>query len=111
MLAKQLWRIVTRPDSLLSQIFKCKYFPNSDPFSTRIPSNASYAWRSLLEARNLIASGSRWRVGSRVSIRLSEDHWLLRPTSFRPTTSYVRWRRVAVVTSLMDFEARDGTHI
>ncbi|KAL0367208.1 UNVERIFIED_CONTAM: hypothetical protein Sradi_3610900 [Sesamum radiatum] len=47
----------------------------------------------------------RWSVGLGASIRLSEDRWLLRPSSFRPTTSCAGWRRGAVVTSLIDTES------
>ncbi|KAL0409524.1 UNVERIFIED_CONTAM: putative mitochondrial protein [Sesamum radiatum] len=104
MLAKQLWRIVTRPDSLVSQLFKGKYFPDTDIFSAKVPPQASYAWRSLMEARNLIEAGLRWSVGSGASIRLTEDRWLLRPSFFRPTTSFVGWRNGAAVTGVMDAE-------
>ncbi|KAL0293283.1 UNVERIFIED_CONTAM: putative mitochondrial protein [Sesamum radiatum] len=64
MLAKQLWRIATRPDSLVSHLFKCKYFPDSDMFSAKIPPHASYAWRSLMESRTLIEVGSTNSIDS-----------------------------------------------
>ncbi|KAL0438995.1 UNVERIFIED_CONTAM: putative mitochondrial protein [Sesamum latifolium] len=62
MLAKQLWRILMNPDSLISQLLQCKYFPGTDIFTAKILANASYAWRSLMEARDLIVAGSQWRL-------------------------------------------------
>ncbi|KAL0445849.1 UNVERIFIED_CONTAM: hypothetical protein Slati_1712800 [Sesamum latifolium] len=83
-------------------MFKCKYFPDADLFSVKIPPTVSFAWRSILESRALIAAGSRWSIDSGASIRLSKDRWLLRPISFRPTASYIGWRKDAVVACLMD---------
>ncbi|KAL0416752.1 UNVERIFIED_CONTAM: hypothetical protein Slati_3507100 [Sesamum latifolium] len=104
MLSRQLWQIIMRLDSLISWIFRYKYFPNSDMSSAKIATKASYTWRPLVEARDLIEAGSWWRVGSGASIRLLEDHWLLRPLFFFPTTSNAGWRKGAAVTSLMDDE-------
>ncbi|KAL0448320.1 UNVERIFIED_CONTAM: putative mitochondrial protein [Sesamum latifolium] len=58
MLAKQLWRIINNPSSLLSRILKQKYFPHSDVFSMEAGSGSSYTWRSILVA------GGKWDPGA-----------------------------------------------
>ncbi|KAG7588745.1 Reverse transcriptase domain [Arabidopsis suecica] len=57
LLAKQAWRLFNEKESLFSQIFKSRYFLNSDflhaPYGTR----PSYAWRSILYGRELLTQG------------------------------------------------------
>lgn len=57
LLAKQGWRILTRPYSLMSRILKAKYFPNVSFWDTKIQSNASYTWRSILADRDILKHG------------------------------------------------------
>lgn len=38
--------------------------------------NPSYAWQSLLAARDIIHEGAQWRVGDGQSIKVSTDMWL-----------------------------------
>ncbi|KAL0427274.1 UNVERIFIED_CONTAM: putative mitochondrial protein [Sesamum latifolium] len=60
MLAKQAWRLVTVPDSLLSRVMKTKYYPDSDFLAARCGGQPSYAWRSIAASRELIRKGIRW---------------------------------------------------
>jgi len=48
MLGKQGWRFQTDPSSLVSRLFKARYFPNSDFIGSNIGHNPSYVWRSIL---------------------------------------------------------------
>ena len=64
MLAKQGWRILTNPNSLLAQVFKAKYFPHVDVLNSKIGSNPSYTWRSIHNSLEVIKRGTRWRVGN-----------------------------------------------
>ncbi|KAL0409023.1 UNVERIFIED_CONTAM: putative mitochondrial protein [Sesamum radiatum] len=86
MLAKQLWRIMHRPDRLLCQVLKAKYFPRGDVFSAQLGCRPSFTWRSLMSAQPLIRAGCQWRVGSGCQIRVWKDPWLPRPFTFRPIT-------------------------
>ncbi|KAL0443841.1 UNVERIFIED_CONTAM: putative mitochondrial protein [Sesamum latifolium] len=64
MLAKQGWRLITRPNALLSQILKAKYFHESSFLEASMGSRPSLTWRSLMEARDLLQQGCRRRIGS-----------------------------------------------
>lgn len=64
MLAKQSWQIIRRPNSLLTQVLRGKYFKTENFLSAGLGHNASYAWRSILWGRSLFEKGYRWRVGN-----------------------------------------------
>jgi hypothetical protein len=44
MLGKQGWRFQTDPSSLVTQLFKARYFLNSDFIGSGIVHNPSYVW-------------------------------------------------------------------
>ncbi|KAF5459887.1 hypothetical protein F2P56_019799 [Juglans regia] len=52
LLAKQDYRLLQRPDALLSKILKFKYFPHFSFFEAKIGSNPSYIW-SIHATKNL----------------------------------------------------------
>ncbi|KAL0409532.1 UNVERIFIED_CONTAM: putative ribonuclease H protein [Sesamum radiatum] len=87
MLAKQGWRIMTNPQLLISRILKARYFPNNDFLHAKIGYTSSFTWRSILAARYVISKGIRWRVGDGQSIRVWNDPWLPRPSTFLPITT------------------------
>ena len=64
MLAKQAWKILSNPNSLMAQVFKAKYFPYGDILNLKLGSNPSYAWRSIHNSLEVIRRGTRWRVGN-----------------------------------------------
>lgn len=63
LLAKQVWRILLYPNSLIARILKARYFKNSDIMLAKTGSNPSYIWRSLLWSRDLLKKGLCWKVG------------------------------------------------
>lgn len=83
MLAKQGWRLIQHPTSLLGRIFKAKYFPNCSFLEAKVPNHSSFIWRSIASARDLISKGSRWRMGDERSISIWQDNWVPRPGSGR----------------------------
>ncbi|KAL5797117.1 hypothetical protein ACOSQ2_001937 [Xanthoceras sorbifolium] len=48
MLAKQGWRILNDPSSLLSRVLKAKYFPNTNFLKSSLGWKPSFIWRSIL---------------------------------------------------------------
>lgn len=76
LLAKQLWRIVTRPNLLVSQVIKARYFKGASLWMMESTGTDSWCWKSLLKAREILEVGLRKRVGDGKSISIWEDRWL-----------------------------------
>jgi len=98
MLAKQVWRLHTKPESLIARVFKARYFPHSDILQANIGSSPSYAWRSLHQALWVLNKGCCWKVGNGTSINIWDDRWLPFQNGFKvltkaPTTQNVRFMK------------------
>lgn len=76
MLGKQGWKFITEPDSLVSRIFKARYFPSGSYLTAVIGHNPSYVWRNIMRARFLVRGGARWSIGSGASISILNESWL-----------------------------------
>lgn len=70
LLVKQGWRILQDPNSMEAQILKAKYFPRSFFLEGSLGNKPSFAWRSILNARQLLNQGLVWRVGDGRSIKV-----------------------------------------
>ncbi len=64
LLARQGWRLLHQPSSLLCRVLKAKYFPHTSFLEAGVLGNASYIWRSICESKEVLNCGLRWRVGS-----------------------------------------------
>jgi hypothetical protein len=76
MLGKQGWKFQTNTDSLVSRIFKARYFPHGTYLTASLGHNPSYVWRSILQARFIVRGGARWCIGTGASIPLLHEPWL-----------------------------------
>ncbi|KAL0446309.1 UNVERIFIED_CONTAM: putative ribonuclease H protein [Sesamum latifolium] len=89
LLAKQAWRVSLCPGTVLHSVLCHKYFPGATFFEARLGVSPSFTWRSIWEARHVIAAGIRWKVGNGQSISIMGHPWLPRPSTFqlicRPT--------------------------
>ncbi|KAL5541111.1 hypothetical protein UlMin_043397 [Ulmus minor] len=81
--AKQGWRLIHFPNSLVGKVLKACYFPNCSFLEAKIGGSPSYTWRSIWWGREIIELGSQWRVGSGDLIRVTEDRWILKTNSFK----------------------------
>jgi hypothetical protein len=81
LLAKQCWRLLQNPDSLVAQIIKAKYYDHESFWDAKIGSRPSYAWRSLLSAKELLHEEMIWRIGNGLSVKIWGDRWISRPSS------------------------------
>nr|XP_023912601.1 uncharacterized protein LOC112024185 [Quercus suber] len=106
MLAKQGWRILTNPNSLMARVFKAKYFPFDDVLNSKKGSNPSYAWRSIHNSLDVIRKGTRWRVGNGRRIHIWDDRWLPTPTTHKVVSPRADYGDFPMVSSLIDLDTR-----
>ncbi|KAF8100775.1 hypothetical protein N665_0217s0002 [Sinapis alba] len=64
LLAKQLWKLVQYPDSLLGRVLPGNYYMHSLPLGLSTIDNPSYVWTSISAARQLLLLGIRQKIHS-----------------------------------------------
>ncbi|GAA0176088.1 hypothetical protein LIER_29144 [Lithospermum erythrorhizon] len=76
LLTKQAWRLVTEVGNELTSTLKAKYYPETSFWDASLRSNPSYAWRSILQSREILRKGCRWKVGDGHIVRIWQDSWV-----------------------------------
>lgn len=68
--------MLTKPDALVTKIFKARYFKYGDFLTANLGSNPSFIWRSIIAAQNLVKKGVRRGIGNGESVFIYKDLWL-----------------------------------
>lgn len=66
---------MAKSNSMVSKVFKNKYFPNSSILDAGLGSILRYVWKSIWGAKSIIVNDLIWRVGNGKSINLWSDKW------------------------------------
>ena len=106
LLARQCWKIIHNPHSLLFWVLKSKYFPNSSFLEARVAKRTSFAWKSIMGAREVIDLGSRWCVGSGSRIHIWRDRWIPTKTTFKIQSLVKILTKNATIDSLIQHPTR-----
>ncbi|XP_019152213.1 PREDICTED: uncharacterized protein LOC109149044 [Ipomoea nil] len=64
LLGKQAWRLLTNTESLVSKVYKARYYPRLSFMEAELGNNPSHCWRSIMAAKSLVCSGVRRRIGN-----------------------------------------------
>ena len=86
------------------------FSPKFSILEARGSRSGSYAWTSILKGRDVIRRGSRWRIRNGKSVKIWQNHWLLKkhpPLVFSPTLSSME---DAAVDILIDALKRQWNH-
>ncbi|KAF7839238.1 ribonuclease H [Senna tora] len=81
LLAKQVWRILTMEDTLVSQVFKGKYLSSTHDYHLSAKLNSSPLWKNLCKASSVVTTNLGWRVGNGHKIALNDVKWIHPDTS------------------------------
>ncbi|XP_060959373.1 uncharacterized protein LOC133030597 [Cannabis sativa] len=75
-LGKQGWRLLNNENSLVSRIYKARYYPSGSYLTASLGPNPSFIWRSIYEAKDLVVSGVRKAIGDGTTVNIIQDPWL-----------------------------------
>jgi hypothetical protein len=103
MLAKQGWRLMTKPDSLCARVVRGKYYHGSDFMCANKKRNSSHVWRAILHGRDALSKGLIKRVGDGSTIRIFDDPWIPANSNGRPLCKPIE-AKATTVGELIDNE-------
>lgn len=106
LLAKQGWRILDNPKSLVTQFFKVKYFSEVDFLKSTLGNNSSYIWWSLWATKGVLVDGLYWKVGTGTNISVYNDAWIPYYRNFRSSSINVNLHDYKVVELFSNYERK-----
>jgi ribonuclease HI len=110
LLAKQCWRLLKSPDSLVARIIKAKYYSNGSLMMAKLGSKPSFAWRSIFGARELLEEGLMWRIGNGKNVKIWGDKWIPKPISYTAHSAPRMLDPDSKVSDLINWEAGGWNH-
>ncbi|XP_056697878.1 uncharacterized protein [Spinacia oleracea] len=76
-IAKLGWKILTEENNLWVKIMRKKYLQNNNSFFTvKKKTRDSVIWNHILNQREILRKGIRWRLGNGKSINFWRDNWI-----------------------------------
>jgi hypothetical protein len=106
LLAKQVWRLIKFPNSLLSKCLKAKYFPHCEVLKASRSHNPSYVWHSIFHAKWVIQKGGCWKIGNGSKVNIWNDNWILQQNGFKILTHNSNQENINQVKDLIGQETR-----
>ncbi|GMI83381.1 hypothetical protein HRI_002007400 [Hibiscus trionum] len=99
LLAKQGWRLMSNPSSLVSRLLKAKYYKETNFLGSNLGNRPSFIWKSIWCAKGLLSLGLNWRIGSGSKVSIWDDPWL--PVKENPRITSPRTDTVKTVSDLI----------
>jgi len=76
MLEKQGWKLATDHDTIVSRVFKARYYPRGNFIDAKLGHNPSFIWCSIHASQVVVKGGLRWRLGDGQNIRMWNESWI-----------------------------------
>jgi hypothetical protein len=76
MLAKQVWRLLSEPNSLCARVLRAKYYSDGKLLIAKLKSGSSFTWQSIMAGLECFKKGCIWRVGDGTKINIWEINWI-----------------------------------
>ncbi|XP_050207258.1 uncharacterized protein LOC126656694 [Mercurialis annua] len=76
LLAKQLWRVMQAPNSLVYKLLQGRYFPHKHILQATLGHNPSWGWRSLIFGFKLLKPGLIWQIHSGSNLHPLSNPWV-----------------------------------
>ncbi|XP_062093823.1 uncharacterized protein LOC133799848 [Humulus lupulus] len=88
LLAKQVVRLYSIPDSLVAKVMKALYYPTSSVLTATSSKKSSFIWRSILWGKELFLSRARWLIKDGNNVSVYHDRWIPRLNGDRSCSNH-----------------------
>lgn len=103
LVAKQGWRVIYCPESLMARVLKARYFKHSNFLQAKLGYSPSFIWKSILWGRQVLHNGMRWKIRDGKQVKIYQSRWISRPISFK-ILSNASLPLESIVSTLIDEE-------
>lgn len=104
LLRKQVWRLLTNPNSLVACVYKARYYPSNSFLDAKMGSNPSYIWSNIFEAKGVVREGCKRVIGDGTNTTITYFPWLLDVTNPYVQTDHHPSITDAPVSTLFDMQ-------
>jgi hypothetical protein len=104
MLGKQGWELLTNHDTILSRVFKAKYYPKEGFLEVKLGHNPSYVWHSIHASQVVVKHGLQWRLGKGDKINVRRQPWLREIDHSLIRTSMIHGKENIKMSDLINHE-------
>lgn len=101
-LGKHCWRLINGESSLLEDVLRSRYYLRGNFLNANVGYQPSYAWRSIISARDTVDLGGKWIIGNGEKVKIWEGKWLADFTKIRSRNDECALAQDAVVKDLID---------
>ncbi|XP_017256042.1 uncharacterized mitochondrial protein AtMg00310-like [Daucus carota subsp. sativus] len=92
-LGKHIWQFLNNLGSLVARVFKARYYPDDHIIEAQVGRDASFIWKGICEAKEVLAKGFKWVLGDGQSINIFSDQWLRGKADYRVENHHVNSSR------------------
>ncbi|GER38321.1 RNA-directed DNA polymerase (reversetranscriptase)-related family protein [Striga asiatica] len=113
---KQLWRLLSQPNLLVSRVLKGLYYPKESFFRVKQKRNCSWLWGSLMKLRDSFHSGLKFEVKNWLSIKIWDLPWVprlprLTLTDRNPSSSHITWAETKAILKITNIDPLQSDRI
>lgn len=84
LVAKIVWRIISKPESLVTRVLCGRYCPNTSFLKTTPSNAASHGWKSILRGRDLLIPHISKAIGNGESTIVWDEPWISTECPLKP---------------------------
>lgn len=107
LLAKQTWRIITKPNYLLRWTLMGKYCNHESLLEVSLMSSCSHGWRGIIIGRDLLEPNLGMSIGNRKDVSVWRDSWISSSAQIRPFGPHREDEHDMMVDELLDINSME----
>ena len=107
LIAKIAWRLITKPECLLSCILLEKYCHNASFLKVAPAASSSHGWKGILWGKELLLDHLGKAIGDGDSTRVWTDSWICTSSDLKPSGPILPQHQDLLVSDLLSRETKE----